>query len=111
MILLIDDDLFVLEILGMACKHEKLTPLLAQNATEARALLETHHAEIQGVISDNRMPGEQGTELVAWIIETYPHLKEKTFLSSGHPIPTAKVPQYPKPLSLDKIQEICKSLM
>ena len=70
-LLVVDDDAFMRDVLADALEGEPWRILSAGSAEEALALLERHPAEV--VLSDQSMPGMQGTELMARVCRAYPH--------------------------------------
>lgn len=62
-LLLVDDEPHVLSALGRLFQLEGWTVHCAQNAAEALALLRVH--DIGVLLTDNRMPGESGVNLLA----------------------------------------------
>jgi two-component system cell cycle response regulator len=69
-LLVVDDDAFMREVLVDALESEPWRILSAGSAEEALALLARH--PIQVVLSDQSMPGMQGTELMARVSRDYP---------------------------------------
>jgi two-component system cell cycle response regulator len=70
-LLVVDDDAFMRDVLVDALEDEPWRILSAGSAEEALALLERHPVEV--VLSDQSMPGMQGTELMARVSRDYPH--------------------------------------
>lgn len=70
-LLVVDDDAFMREVLVDALEGEPWRILSAGSAEEALALLARH--PVQVVLSDQSMPGMQGTELMARVSRDYPH--------------------------------------
>ena len=48
--------------------------LTADSVASARELIATHGDEIGVVISDQRMPGETGVDLLSWLRQNHPHV-------------------------------------
>jgi two-component system cell cycle response regulator len=63
--LVVDDELTILESLSRIMMHAGYECLVARDAEEALALMEVHPVDV--VISDMRMPGRDGMELLAEI--------------------------------------------
>ncbi len=70
-LLVVDDDAFMRDVLVDALEGEPWRILSAGSAEEALTLLERHPVEV--VLSDQSMPGMQGTELMARVSRDYPH--------------------------------------
>jgi two-component system cell cycle response regulator len=69
-LLVVDDDAFMREVLIDALESEPWRILSAGSAEEALALLARH--PVQVVLSDQSMPGMQGSELMARVSRDYP---------------------------------------
>jgi two-component system cell cycle response regulator len=69
-LLLVDDDAFMLGVLADVLADARYRLLSARSAEEALALLARRHVEV--VLSDQNMPGLQGTELLARVRGLYP---------------------------------------
>ena len=69
-LLVVDDDAFMREVLVDALEAEAWHILSAGSGEEALALLARHPVEV--VLSDQSMPGMQGTELMARVSRDYP---------------------------------------
>ena len=70
-LLVVDDDAFMRDVLVDALEGEPWRILSAGSAEEALSLLERHPVEV--VLSDQSMPGMQGTELMARVCRAWPH--------------------------------------
>ena len=114
--LLVDDNQNLLK--GMVRTFEDLpfTVYTANNVEEAKSVLEVTDLDV--VVSDYRMPGESGVDLLIWVAENHPHVQR--ILLTGQPdIPAvakavneAKIYQFlQKPVSKCQLLEsICASL-
>jgi len=69
-LLVVDDDAFMREVLVDALESEPWRILSAGSGEEALALLERHPVDV--VLSDQSMPGMQGTDLMARVCRDYP---------------------------------------
>ncbi|MBA5635601.1 EAL domain-containing protein [Duganella sp. LX20W] len=69
-LLLLDDEPNVLAALNRLLRRDGYTILRANTADEAFALLASH--DVQVVVSDQRMPGMQGTEFLRRVKQLYP---------------------------------------
>jgi two-component system cell cycle response regulator len=70
-LLVVDDDAFMREVLVDALEREPWRILSAGSAVEALALVEREPVDV--ILSDQCMPGMQGTELMARVSRTHPH--------------------------------------
>jgi two-component system cell cycle response regulator len=70
-LLVVDDDAFMREVLVDALENEPWRVLSAGSAEEALALLARHPVDV--ILSDQCMPGMQGTELMAQVSRTHPY--------------------------------------
>ncbi len=71
-ILLVDDDPFLLRSLSRALRNEPYTIYTARTADESVSILKAHPVSL--VISDERMPGMSGTKFLAWVAEHFPEI-------------------------------------
>ncbi|ALK96531.1 hypothetical protein AB595_13815 [Massilia sp. WF1] len=69
-LMVVDDDAFMREVLVDALEDEPWRILSAGSAEEALALLEQHTVDV--ILSDQCMPGMQGTELMARVSREHP---------------------------------------
>lgn len=69
-ILLVDDDQAIIDGLKRSLRKEKYAIIHAQNGEQAKKLLATSKVDL--IVSDERMPGISGTELLAFAREHYP---------------------------------------
>ena len=73
MILYVDDEAMALKYFERLVKP--LAPVLtAQSVEEGKAMLRQHAAEIALLVSDQRMPGALGNELLQYARENHPHI-------------------------------------
>jgi two-component system cell cycle response regulator len=70
-LLVVDDDAFMREVLRDSLEDEPWRILSAGSAEEALVLLAREPVDV--VLSDQCMPGMQGTELMAQVSRDYPH--------------------------------------
>jgi DNA-binding NtrC family response regulator len=70
-ILLVDDEPNVTEALKRAFRREPFEFLTATSAAAAQDML--GRLRVDAVVSDERMPGMSGSELLSWIRKHYPH--------------------------------------
>jgi len=68
-ILVVDDELHVLRALERTLRHE-YSMFSATNGKDALAMME--ESDIALIITDQRMPGMSGIELLAWVSRSYP---------------------------------------
>lgn len=71
-LLVVDDDTFMREVLVDALEGEPWRILSAGSAEEALALLAREPVDV--ILSDQNMPGMQGTELMAQVSRTHPRM-------------------------------------
>jgi two-component system probable response regulator PhcQ len=69
-ILLVDDDPLITAILSQHFPKQRFKVLTAASADEAYQLLDWHRVDV--IVSDERMPGESGTEFLANVRHQYP---------------------------------------
>jgi DNA-binding NtrC family response regulator len=69
-VLCVDDDASVLSALRRVLRAEPFEVLTASNAAHALASLRLNHVEV--IISDQRMPGQSGAELLAEVGQLWP---------------------------------------
>ncbi len=72
-ILYVDDEEKALKYFSMAFGHN-YSILTATSVAEAQAILSEHNHEIALLITDQRMPGETGVELLDYVRHEYPHM-------------------------------------
>ncbi len=71
-VLCVDDDASVLSALRRVLRSESLEVLTAANAAHALASLRRNPVEV--IISDQRMPGQSGAELLAEVGQRWPRI-------------------------------------
>lgn len=79
-VLLVDDDPHLLQALRRALRDQPYQLATAPNGNEALLFLKTHTVDV--VVSDERMPGMPGTELLHWVAREYPDVVR--ILLTGH---------------------------
>ncbi len=79
-IVVVDDERSIRNVVGELLEMEGHTALAAENAEQALELIEAQKPDL--VISDIKMPGMNGVELLDKIIETHPDLT--VVMISGH---------------------------
>lgn len=80
-VLLVDDDPHLLRSLRRALRDQPYHLATACNGNEALLFLKTHAVDV--VVSDERMPGMHGTDLLHWVASEYPDVVR--ILLTGHP--------------------------
>jgi two-component system probable response regulator PhcQ len=70
-VLLVDDDPAITDGLSRALRKEPYTLMTASNAQQAIRLLST--SQIDVIVTDEKMPGMSGKELLAFVCEHYPN--------------------------------------
>jgi PleD family two-component response regulator len=74
-VLVVDDEPDNLELLARALRRD-FEVLVASNAEDARRLIDAEQERpIDVVVTDQRMPGQTGLELLAWIAERVPRVR------------------------------------
>jgi two-component system probable response regulator PhcQ len=71
-ILYVDDEEQSLKYFPLLCKEFRC--LTAKSVAEAREIIATHGDTIGVVITDQRMPGESGVDLLTWLSVSKPHV-------------------------------------
>ncbi len=95
-ILVVDDEQPLRQMAAIQVRSLGYIPLLASNMSEALELLKRHAGEIVAVISDIRMPGKSGWELLMRIRQNHADLP--VILMSAYEKPTASPsPEHPLP--------------
>jgi len=79
-ILLVDDDPIVTTMLSGQFPTQRFKVLTASSAEEAYQLLEWHRLDV--IVSDERMPGESGSEFLAAVRSKYPDITR--IILTGH---------------------------
>jgi DNA-binding NtrC family response regulator len=87
-LLVVDDDIQMLSALEAALRHKGHTVETASNGIDAASKLESSAAGVQAVITDLRMPGMDGLELLNHVRRTKPALPV-IVLSAHGTVPTA----------------------
>lgn len=82
-VLLVDDDANVLRGVARLLRNEPFRVLTARSADEAAAAIKSHPIGV--IVSDERMPGTSGTELLSWVAEFYPEIVR--IVLTGHTTP------------------------
>src|SRR5450755_3024217 len=80
-VLLVDDDPAVLKVLGALLAQDGLEPVLANSGLEAMAVLESR--PIDAVVTDLRMPGMDGMQLLAELSERWPEIRSVVLTAQG----------------------------
>jgi two-component system probable response regulator PhcQ len=94
-ILLVDDDPLITTLLGRQFPKQRFKVLTASSADEAYQLLDWHRVDV--IVSDERMPGESGSEFLAAVRRKYPdtiriiHTGQATLESAVRAINQAEV--------------------
>ncbi len=69
-VLLVDDDPMITALLSAYFPEDRFRVLTAGSADEAYQLLDSHRIDV--VVSDERMPGESGSEFLVAVRRKYP---------------------------------------
>jgi len=86
-VLLVDDDDNVLHGLSRVLRNQPYQLFTARSGDEAMFILKTHPVDV--VVTDERMPGMSGTDLVAWVAEHCPETKR--IVLTGHATATTAI--------------------
>jgi two-component system probable response regulator PhcQ len=81
-IMLVDDEEYVVNSLRRSLKREGYRILGYVDARQALEDLQEHHAEVDVIISDQRMPGMSGMEFLIKVRKKYPDIAR--ILLTGH---------------------------
>ena len=79
-ILLVDDETQVLSALTRVLRETGAQVLTAESGPQALSVMET--AEVKVIVSDERMPGMKGSELLSFVRQRSPHTIR--FMLTGH---------------------------
>ncbi len=79
-VLLVDDDVKALRGLTRVLRGQPYHLHTARSADEAIHTLKVRHVDV--IVTDEKMPGMSGTELLAWVAEDYPQVMR--ILLTGH---------------------------
>jgi two-component system probable response regulator PhcQ len=71
-VLLVDDDQNVIHGLTRALRRQPYQLYTAQSGDEAVWILKAHDVDV--IVTDEKMPGISGCDLIAWIAENYPEV-------------------------------------
>lgn len=72
-VLLVDDDENILHSLARALRQQPYQLLSTRSAEEAMWTLKTRPVDV--IVADECMPGMSGSDLMAWVAESYPEVK------------------------------------
>ena len=84
-VMYVDDEEAVRRVVGRWFERRGTAVLLAESAAEARRLLRQH--DVSGVFIDVWLGEETGFDLLAWITEHRPALKERVVFITGDVAP------------------------
>lgn len=71
-VLLVDDDKNVLHGLTRALRQQPYQFYTAPSGDEAIWILKSHDVDV--IVTDEKMPGMSGSDLIAWVAENYPEV-------------------------------------
>jgi DNA-binding NtrC family response regulator len=80
-ILLVDDEPYILQLLTRALRNDSYTIYTARTADESVNILKGHKVDL--IVSDDRMPGLSGMEFLAWVTKWFPDVPR--IMLTGHP--------------------------
>ena len=115
-VLLVDDDANLLRGISRALRNEPFRVWTARSAEEALAAVKSRPIGV--IVSDERMPGASGTELLAWIARECPEVVRIIMTGYTTPETTMRAVNegrvfrfFSKPLSTDELAKaICDGL-
>jgi DNA-binding NtrC family response regulator len=87
-VLLVDDDPMITALLGAYFPEDRFQVLTAAGADEALRLFDSQPVDV--VVSDERMPGESGSALLAAVRRRYPRTIRILHAGRGTPEPAAR---------------------
>lgn len=82
-VLLVDDDANLLRGVCRTLRGQPFKLLTARSAEEALSIVKSHPIGV--IVCDERMPGQSGTELLAWIAQHCPEVVR--IVLTGHTTP------------------------
>ena len=84
-VLFVDDDTFILSGFIRSFHKEAFQVFTAHSAEEAMDILK--RTDINVIVSDEKMGGMDGTDLLCWVVNNFPHIPR--IILSGRPdVPT-----------------------
>ena len=86
-VLLVDDNERFLDGLGYLLQRERFQLRTARSGQQAIQLLESRQIDV--VVTDERMPGMSGNDLLAWIVQNCPEVMR--IVLTGHPSDTVAI--------------------
>ena len=89
MLLLVDDEARILSALKRVLRREGYTIRLAKDAAGAVAILESESIDL--VVSDYKMPGASGTELLAVVRRRWPEIRRILLSGWSREIPESEL--------------------
>lgn len=82
LVLIVDDEIDIIELVGITCARMGLASRSAQTLAAARAQLAEHSFDL--CLTDMRLPDGDGTELVRHVTEQYPQLPVAMITAHGN---------------------------
>lgn len=111
-ILVVEDNPNLRELVASFLADTGHRTLVARDGVEARALIETHAADLALVITDIEMPGLRGDDLAVWIRERHPALPVLLMSSAEPEAPgTRLLPYLAKPFQLVTLLSTVEELL
>jgi signal transduction histidine kinase/CheY-like chemotaxis protein len=114
--LVIDDEESILEMVSMALEAMNCRATLLHGSARVGATLAAGDFDI--VISDLKMPGQNGAEVYRFIRENYPKLAKRFMLMTGnladgesYMAELASVPVLPKPFTIARLRQVAGALL
>ena len=107
-ILIVDDDLGMLRVIGLIIEQEEHTAFEAASGVKALKVLEAHHIDLAFI--DLVMPAMDGIELMKRVRELYPNVKLAPMSAfadlQGVPSEYAAVAFLVKPFMVEDVQAV-----
>ncbi|MEM7455852.1 MAG: response regulator [Planctomycetota bacterium] len=80
-VLFVDDDPNILRAFMRSFHNQNFEFFTARSAEEAIGIFKRHHVDV--IVSDESMPGMNGTELLGWVSQNFPEVKR--IILTGQP--------------------------
>lgn len=114
-VLIVDDEPDILELLSLTLRRMQLTPVAAQNVTDAKRLLTETSFDL--CLTDMRLPDGSGLDLVEYLNQHYSHMPVVMITAYGNidtAIEAMKVGAFDflsKPVELDRLRSVVQNAL